>query len=416
MRRALLALCLLVLSVPLVSAQALFDTGRDANTADVSVTSTPNYFRGGLNFAPVLPPAHVEVFRGQARAGDFCNFDLVATMRQAFEDVPELLIDLAPLIVLGVGIHFLCATFPEQCSLAKDIKNYANLLLRFERASCYQVVESASYGGVAASDSALGECLRASPAGESSQAAWARCQDDRGGYIPLPNGGRGTEVDVLATILETAGVPDADAARIQGYTGRVVIFSRGNVFATAKTTPTESALTYYIALKTEYSDAVAALVDASRSGTQPSPSALNALSVPGVPLPLAAIESIAGEVDANLRAYKIEALAAALALAKAQWDLTEDLHTLDKAIQASEMTPDQEKAAQDAVHTFRREIARLEALKGVLEDHYKPAVDALLEARAAQLQEATIATALVQRRTTSASRYANGQTTFGYAQ
>ena len=90
------------------------------------------------------------------QSGDFCNFDLVATMQQTFEDLPALLIDLMPLIILGIGIHFLCSTFPEQCALAKDFKNYANLLLRFQQANCQRVIEAAAFGGVAASESALG--------------------------------------------------------------------------------------------------------------------------------------------------------------------------------------------------------------------------------------------------------------------
>jgi hypothetical protein len=416
MRRSLITIVMFLLATHSVFAQTLFDTGRDGNAVEVSVTSNPNYFRGSMNFAPLVAPGTTTLFNGGAAAGDFCNFDLVATMQQAFEEVPELLIDLAPLIVLGIGIHFLCATFPEQCSLAKDIKNYANLLLRFQRANCYQVIESASYGGVAASDSALGECLRGAAPGESSQAVWNRCSADRSGFIPLPNGGAGSEVDVIATLLETAGVPGEDATRIQGYTGTFIIRGAGNIFETEKTAPSQPAIQYFQEQKETFVESVSALVESTRGGAEPSPAELNALSVPGVPLPRAAIESIAGETDANVRVYKADALAASLALAKSKWDLTEDLHTLEKAVQASEVTPDQEKVTREALGNMAREIARLEQLKAILDEHFKPAVEGLLEARANQLAESTIATASAQPSVAAASRFETGQHSFGYAQ
>jgi hypothetical protein len=416
MRRFAAAMLMLLVSIHMADAQSLFDTGRDANAVEVSVTSNPNYFRGSMNFAPLVAPGATTIFNGGASAGDFCNFDLVATMQQAFEEVPDLLIELAPLIVLGIGIHFLCATFPEQCSLAKDIKNYANLLLRFQRANCYQVIESASYGGVAASDSALGECLRGAAPGESSQAVWSRCSADRSGFIPLPNGGAASEVDVIATILETAGLPAEDATRIQGYTGKFVIRGAGNIFETEKTAPSQPAIEYFQEQKETFVESVSTLVESTRGGAEPSPAELNALSVPGVPLPRAAIESIAGENDPNVRVYKADALAASLALAKSKWDLTEDLHTLAKAVQASEVTPDQEKVTREALANMAREIGRLEQLKAILDEHFKPAVEGLLEARANQLAESTIATASAQPVTAAASRFETGQNSFGYAQ
>jgi hypothetical protein len=416
MGRAVAALLMLLLSTHAVYAQTLFETGRDGNVAAVSLTSRPNYFRGSLNFAPLIEPQSVDVFRGGIRGGDFCNFDLVATMRQTFEELPELLIDLMPLILLGIGIHFLCSTFPEQCALAKDLKNYANVMLRFQHATCHQVIEASSFGGVAASDSALAECLRSAAPTESSQAVWDRCQADRGGFIPLPNGGRGAEVDVVATILETAGVPPEDAARIQGYTGQLIIRGDGTLFDTEKTAPTETVVRTYNATRTVFAQGIAELVEAVRSGAQPTASQLHQFSVPGVPLPRAAIESVAGEPDASLRHYKAEALASSLALAKSKWDLLEDLHQLEKAVQASEMSPDQEKVARLALANFRGEIERLEALKQILEAHFKPAVEGLLEARANQLLEATAATSHAQAQRAAASRYESGQTTFGYVQ
>jgi len=109
-------------------------------------------------------------------------------------------------------------------------------------------------------------------------------------------------------------------------------------------------------------------------------------------------------------------LAASLALAKSKWDLTEDLHTLEKAVQASEVSPDQEKVTRLALANFQREIDRLEELKQILEAHFKPAVEALLEARAHQLLEATAATDGAQPPRAAASRYESGQNTFGYVQ
>jgi hypothetical protein len=69
-----------------------------------------------------------------------------------------------------------------------------------------------------------------------------------------------------------------------------------------------------------------------------------------------------------------------------------------------------------ALANFRGEIERLEALKQILEAHFKPAVEGLLEARANQLLEATAATSHAQAQRAAASRYESGQTTFGYVQ
>ena len=418
MRHSLIALLMLLLSAHGIYAQSIFNTGRDGNIADVSIVSNPNYFRGSLNFSPIPGPENVDLFKGGIQGADFCNFNLVATMRQTFAELPALMESWLPLIILGIGIHFLCSTFPEQCALVKDIKNYANLLLRFQRASCYEVIEASSYGGVAASDSALGECLRSGTKEESSQAVWNRCRSNRSGFIPLPNGGRGTEVDVLATLLQTAGVQPDDAARIQSYTGKFIIRgqSDGNVFITEKTAPTETSVRKYNETKEEYAEGISELVEDVRSGLEPTAAQLNQFSVPGVPLPLAAIESVASEPNTSVRRYKADALAAQLALAKSKWDLLEDLHKLEKAVQASEITPDQEKVTRIALANLQDEIRRLEELKKILDEHFKPAVEGLLEARANQLLEATVASANAQPQKAAASRYETGQTTFGYVQ
>ena len=91
---------------------------------------------------------------------------------------------------------------------------------------------------------------------ESSQQVWNRCRANRGAYIPLPNGGRSTEVDVLAEILETAGVNPTDSARIQSYTGKFIIRGQGNgnIFTTIKTAPTETAVRKYNETKEEYAE------------------------------------------------------------------------------------------------------------------------------------------------------------------
>ena len=119
---------------------------------------------------------------------------------------------------------------------------------------------------------------------------------------------------------------------------------------------------------------ISELVADVRSGLEPTAAQLNPILGSGcVPLPRAAIEAVASELDASVRRYKADALAAQLALAKSKWDLMEDLHKLKKAVQASEITPDQEKATRIALANLQDEIRRLEELKQILDEHFKPA-------------------------------------------
>lgn len=404
---------LLVLT-PMAHAQTIFEHARGETPVTAGYTTNPDFVRGSVNFLPLLPPPSTTVFRGGFETGEFCNFDATATITHIVETLPDLLIDLLPLIALGVGISFLCKTFPSECDIVKDLKNFANVMLRFQTASCTDVVQAAMFDGVASRNDAIGACFRDAPEGEPSNLTWERCFSSPGG-IPLPNGGRATEVPVIQTVLESVGVEGDAAERIQSYTGRFTLRADGTVFTSEKETPQEPSLQRFNALLTERVETVASVVSALEDGGVPGEGELRAISVPGLPTPVAALRRIADEPDPEVKAFKIAHVASAIAFAQAEWDMLQDFGTFQKASVASNLPPSQRAILEQAQANFKQELERFRKLKTVLDEHVAPVFAQLLQERAQQLAEANAATVSVPPDVSAANRY-GPQSAFGYVQ
>jgi hypothetical protein len=404
---------LLVLT-PMVQAQTIFEHARGETPVTAGYTTNPDFVRGSVHFLPLLPPPSTTVFRGGFETGDFCNFDAAASITHMVETLPELLLQWLPLIAIGIGISFACKTFPSECDLVKDIKNFANVMLRFQTASCNDVVQRAMFDGVASRNDAIGACFRDAPPEEPSNITWERCFNDPGG-IPLPNGGRATEVPIIAAVLESAGVDPEAATRIQGYTGRFILRASGSIFSSDKETPSEASLARFAELLDDRIETVAEVVSALEDGGVPGEGELRSISVPGLPTPVAALRRIADEPDPEVKAYKIAHVASAIAFAQAEWDMLQDLGTFQKASVASNVTPSQRQVLDQALANFKQELERFRKLKTVLDQHVAPVFAQLLEERAQQLAEANASTVSVQPDVSTANRY-GAQTAFGYTQ
>ena len=261
-------LILMLVFTPASHAQTIFEHARGQTPVTTGYTTHPDYVRGSVTFFPLLPPPSTTVFRGGFATGDFCNFDAAASITNIVETLPDLLVQWLPLIAIGVGISFACKTFPSECDLVKDIKNFANIMLRFQTASCNNVVQRAMFDGVASRHDAIGACFREAPPAEPSNVTWERCFNDPGG-IPLPNGGRASEVPIIAAVLASAGVDIDTAARIQSYTGRFILRATGSIFSSDKETPAEASLQRFSELLEDRTQTVADVVSAMGEGGVP---------------------------------------------------------------------------------------------------------------------------------------------------
>jgi hypothetical protein len=409
----ILLIMMFLLSRPL-SAQTLYNESLGANTyGNLSINDGGSTFRGGAHFQPFVDPTRsATLFQGGVQTGGMCNFDLIAGFKEKFEELPDLMLQLAGPLALGFGLQILCESAPSYCDIVKQLYQSANLTLRAQFGRCQDLVLTGMSLATASQREALKKCVEDKQAqGASIEVAMQTCP----GEIHAPGGINGVEAPdfgIVETVLASTGVSPERIAQITQLAGEVRLMGNGQAFAQAGSKQQDAVFETYQQILEETAEALTTTVDALAGGAIPSPDVLGKLGGPGFPASADALLEIANETDVELRHYEIRRYAGNIAYSKMVWDIHELADTLQDATESSALTPEIRSQLEAKQRSLRRQVTRIQDMRQAstyMERH----VEALL-ARKARRQQEVANVSSVGLGGPIVGRYATGQTAMGY--
>jgi len=164
MYRGALGLMLLVgatLIAPGRSAADLWDDARKATRTDLAFQdSAGGTIRGGLTFSTGQQTATVTLFRGNAQIGGTCgSFDLKATLKEAFEAVPEFFENAGRALIYNFPILAVCYLEPTICDAFKHYQSLINAVVQAKYAQCQSVQNAMASAGLRLHGGEIARCL-----------------------------------------------------------------------------------------------------------------------------------------------------------------------------------------------------------------------------------------------------------------
>jgi hypothetical protein len=392
MRRWLLwTLGLLLLGHP-VQAQSLFE---DARAATPQVFGQSDHtgvtLRGGVDLRTYLSPQTTTLFRTDTRIGGTCGaFDFGASLTQTFEEIPALFEALGQALLANIPMLVLCYTSPTLCDLFKHFQSLVNVVLQARYAQCQGLQNAAAAAGLRLRGGEAARCLEEEQQqGTSLNIALARCLGEVSS-IRSPTGGRASQVELVRATLEAAGASPTTVALAQQLVGEVTLSAGGSTLGAQQQRPAESLHRRY---ETFRETAAVALDDATASlgtGSPPPEAVLVELTVPGQPLPRAALEALAALRSDPVRYESLrQRLAAALAITRLTWEVRELQDQLAAAeVVNAQLTDTERRLLERRLEAARQELDRVVQEKETAERHLLPVVDTLLAEYAAVQTEA----------------------------
>src|SRR5688572_24371508 len=166
---------------PLMARADLFDTARQAVRTDLGrADSAGVLLRGGAGLDTGLAPQTTTLLRGSASIGGTCgSFDFVASLEQAFDELPEIFEGLLGQVLEGLPMLVLCYVSPTVCDIAKHWQALVNAALQARYAQCQQVQTAMAYAGLRLRGGQTSQCLEnEANAGSDLSSAMARCNND----------------------------------------------------------------------------------------------------------------------------------------------------------------------------------------------------------------------------------------------
>jgi hypothetical protein len=362
-------------------------TGLTLGQADTSGVS----LRGGVGLRTYLAETSTTLFQTQATVGGSCGaFDLGASLTQAFATIPDLFTELIQSLLGSMPMLVLCYTSPSLCDLAKHFQSLTNVLLQARFGQCQTLQTSMAAAGLKLRSGQAARCLEAEQQrGTALTVALDRCLGQVS-QLRNPFGLQSGRVELVHDTLEAAGVDAETAALAQQLLGEVTLTAGGRVFGTQQQRPPESLHRRYEqfqqTLVRQLREAAATL---AAGGTVPD-QLLQDLSLPGQPLPRAALDALATlQTDPVRSEPLLHQLAAGLALTRLTWEVGELHTTLAAAATVNAHLTDAEcRLLERRLAALQQELDRVRQEKEVAERHLLPVIDALLAEQAAVQAEA----------------------------
>lgn len=391
-RRLLFPSIFCMLLPSLVSAD-LWDDARKATRADIAFQDAAgNTIRGTVNFQSGQSQANVTLFRGNAQVGGPCgSFNLGASLKDAFETIPDLLQTAGEAVLQELPLLVLCYSAPSVCDIFKHYSSLISALVQARYASCQQIQTAMSYGGMRLRGGAVSQCLeeQANTGAPLSQ-AMATC-NGRVDALRRPDGTTGIEANLIKDTLAAAGASTESQTLAHSLLGEVTLRAGGNQLTAQSERPQAALLAQYaerrVAAEQRLRDAVQEYRD---TGTL-SPATQQGLSVPGQPLPRVVLDALVTlDSDPVRRDVYVGKLATGVALTQLVWDCHQLSDELQAAIQANNHLTDEARRLLEAKHTaLRQNLAEVLQKVEVMEKQYQPAIDTLLREYTAVQQQAT---------------------------
>jgi hypothetical protein len=332
------------------------------------------------------------LLRGQASIGGTCgSFDFGAAMTEAFESIPALMEGYIQGIIANMPMLVLCYASPSLCDLAKHFQSLVSAIISARYAQCTQIQTAMAYSGLRLRGGEISACLEEqATAGASISEALRTCHSGVSS-LRSPLGGRATQVDVLRETLEAAGASAEMRTLARSLLGEITLSAHGGQLGTSQDRPGAAMLARYEGHRGEVDVAVRRAIAEVRTTGTVTETTLQAIAVPGQPIPRAALEALAALQQDPVRYESLlQKLTTGLAITRLTWECAEIQDQLAGAIDANQhLSEEQRRLLERRLEALDRDLTHVMAKKEVVERHLQPAVDALLSEYAAVQQTAT---------------------------
>ena len=360
----------------------LFDTARravrtDLGRADLSGVTV----RGGAGLTTGQSPTSVTLLRGQGQFGGPCgSFDFAGSLTDAFQEIPTLMEGLIQQLVSNMPMLVLCYTSPTLCDLSKHFQALVNAVIQARFAQCQAIQNAMAYGGLRLRGGQISQCLEDEvSAGRSINEALKTCNGTVTS-IRSPNGTRGPQVALVQETLDAAGASPEMQTLAKNLLGEVTLRVNHGQLGTQQDRPQAHVLARYEQHRQEMEAAVRAAMQELQSTGTIADATLQAASVPGQPLPRAALEALVSLQHDPVRFNSLlTKLTTGLAVVHLTWECQELQEQLAGSIEANqELTDEQKRLLEKRLQGLQRDLQQVLQKKEVLEKHLQPALDALL--------------------------------------
>ena len=412
-------ICLLALAVHTTVQADAFDRARRAVNLNVGRADLSGFsMRGGAALSTGAAATSATILRGQASIGKPCGaFDFATSMTEAFETIPELLENLVQSLIRSMPMLALCFAQPSMCDLVKHAQSIVSALVQAKFGQCTQMQTAMAYSGLRLRGGAIAACLEdAANAGEPLNAAMTKCMASVD-TLRLPNGLNGTQMSVIQDTLDAAGASQEMKTLARGLLGDITMQAGGASLGIRAERPQGAMMQRFEAHRVQLTTSLQGAIDEVRTTGTVSPATLEAISVPGQPLPRAALDAlVAMRADQVRYDSFVQKLATNLSLAKLTWECGELTQQLEDSLESNEHLSDEARAkVQRQLAAIPRELENVRAKKRVIEQDLQPAVDALMQ-EYARMQDMATQTALRTPRAATPAMPFGTQGPLGYSQ
>jgi hypothetical protein len=217
--------------------------------------------------------------------------------------------------------------------------------------------------------------------------------------------------------LTAAGASPEMHTLAKSLLGEVTLSANNGQLGTQQDRPQAALLARYEAHRQEAEAALRQALDELRTTGQISDATLQAVSVPGQPLPRAALEALLSIQQDPVRfTSMLQKLTTGLSVVHLTWECQELQEQLAGAVEANQdLTDEARRLLEKRIAALQRDLTQVLQKKEVLEQHLQPAVDALLHEYSAVQETASRAGFTAPARLTPAMPYRQQQPS-GYAQ
>ena len=387
------AVSMLSLLTPVAVQADLFDTARRSVNVGVGRADMSGVtIRGGAGLATGLSPSSATLLRGQATIGGPCGaFAFATSLHQAFEEIPELMESLVQQLISQIPMLVLCYASPTVCDLAKHWQSIVNAIIQARYAQCQQVQMAMAYGGLRLRGGHISQCLEDEvQAGHSISEALKTCHGDVTA-LRSPSGNRVPQVALVQETLQAAGASSEMQTLAKSLLGEVTLSAHNGQLGAQQDRPQAAMLQRYEGHRQEADAALRQALQELHTTGQIAEATLQAASVPGQPLPRAALDALVMLQQDPVRFQSLlQKLTTGLALVHLTWECQELHEQLAGSVEANqELTDEQKRLLEKRLEALQRDLQQVTAKKEVLERHLQPALDALLHEYSAVQDTAT---------------------------
>ena len=392
-RRGLVWLLVAAFAWPFQARADLFSEARAATDmtlgqADASGVS----LRAGVNLRTFLPePSPATLFHTQAAVGGPCGaFDLRTSLTQALESIPQLFDQLIQALLGSMPMLVLCYTSPTLCDLAKHFQSLTNLLLQARFSQCQTLQTATAAAGLRLRSGQAARCLEDQQRqGAPLNAALESCLQETSS-LRNPFGLQAGRVELVQETLQAAGIDEDTVNLARQLLGEVTLTAGGGVFGAEQQRPQDGLHRRYEHFQQTLVEQLREASATLAAGAALPTSLLRELSLPGQPLPHAALRALAAlQADPVRHESLLQQLASGLAITRLTWEVQE-LHAKLASAETvnAQLTEEERRLIQQRLAALQQELNRVAQEKETAERHLLPVINALLSEYAAVQSEA----------------------------